>query len=70
MRAQARKKENPIAKVMKNIVLLLPTYTTTTIGQQEVYATIVILLVYKKLLLQSQYQLHGRKMLLHYYQLV
>jgi hypothetical protein len=42
MCAQARKKKNPIAKVMKNIVLLLPTCATATICQEEVYANVVV----------------------------
>ncbi len=42
MCAQTRKKKNPIAKAMKNIVLLLPTCAIASIGQKEVYETIVI----------------------------
>jgi hypothetical protein len=42
MCAQAREKKNPIVKAMKIIVLLLPACATTTISQEEIYATIDI----------------------------
>ncbi len=42
MYAQARKKKIPIAKTMKNIVLLLPICAIASIGQEEVYATAIV----------------------------